>query len=494
MSVLVLIWPVNSSASSIDQADIYFQQKQYQLALKQYMDLADVGNARAYYQLGAMYYNGLGIEASSSNAVIWFALAAESNFENSAEIVADLLSRASEPDRVKLEEIITVFKDKYGKQGVQRKYFPEFKQGLLEQKIVFGGGDSLDPNYIVDDELSLPENDDFETFDEENFGEDELSNEDPFASSANSNKLNLLINRPYMLVVDYDIEPDGSRRYFEEIQTIGNPKKGLEDLSNNNAIEPTFNGKKVSFIQRSYLGIANYNKFEVREQYNFLYSKVRKYVRHLADSENPVDKYNYAMALLNFTWLTQEEGQAEALLKSSADAGVALAQLEYGLLLYREQRDIKLGIEFITKAAQQGLIRAEYRLGKIILDSPWVVNDNKKALFWLDNAAQKEHIAASLKAANLKLIAKDKTLLDVSGAIDYLDRLSATEQANPEYHYLQALAHNNMRPRKLSVAVTYIREAIAMGEDRDWDVTHWQNTLKRWTSGGSVTIVEMDSD
>ena len=491
MSTFLLILSFKSTASSIDQADIYFQQKQYELAIKEYMALADVGNARAYYQLGAMYYNGYGIEASSSSALIWFSLAAEYDFENSADIATELLARASSEDRVTLIELIAVFKDKYGKKGVQNKYFPKIKESLLSEKIVFGEGQSLDSSYELTDDLFLEESDDLIEFEGSDFDDEDTTNDDPFA---NSNKLDLLINRPYMLVVDYDIEIDGSRRYFEQVQTIGNPKKGLEDLSYNNTLEPTFKGRKVSFINRSYVGIANYNKFQIREEFNGLYSKVRKYVRQFVDSENANDQYDHAIALINFTWLSQEEGQAEALLKKSANAGFAPAQFELGLLLYREQRDIKLAIELISNAAQQGVTQAEYRLGKIILDSPWVVNDKKKALFWLDLAAQKEHVGAILKATKLKLVAKDKSLLDVSGAIEYLNFLEKKEQQNPEYHYLQALAHNNMRPRKLSVAVTYIREAIAMGEDRGWDTTPWQNTLKRWTSGGSVTIVEIADD
>lgn len=480
-----------SLAGNINQADIYFQQQQYQLALAEYITLADVGNARAFYQLGAIYYNGLGVEKSDSKALVWFALAAEHDFENSVEIVNNLLSSASETDKEKLLSFIAKFKKNYGKQGIQDKYFPQFNEQNLSEKITYSNGKTLDTTYITTDEGFI-ENDDSSTlFADELFDEEDGFTDNPFKTSSVLENFN---NRPYMLVVDYDIAPDGSRRNFNPIQVIGNPDKGILDLSYSNSLMPTFKGEHVNFVHRSYLGIANYDKFEIRRELGFLYSRITRYIRKLVDSEVPAEQYQHAIGLMHFTWLKQEEGQVEALLKRSADSGYTPAQFEYGLLLYREQKDIKLAVQLISTAAQQGFTQAEYRLGRLILDSPWVIQDEKRALFWLELAAQKAHVGASLKASEVKLLSKNKQLLDVSGAIDLLDKLTESEVENPEYLYLQALAHNNMRPRKLSVAVTYIREAIELGEDRGWDVTLWQSTLKRWTSGGSVTIVEMATE
>lgn len=481
----------NSLANSIEQADIYFQQQQYKLAIDEYISLADGGNAKAYYQLGVIYYNGFGIEKSEAQALVWFALAAEYDFENSAEIVNELLSGVSAADQYKLLGIIAQFKKSYGKQGIQDKYFPQFNEANLSEKIIYSNGKQLDATYVTTDEGFIENDDSSSIFEDELFDDEEGFTEQTFQSSKELENFN---NRPYMLVVDYDIAPDGSRRNFNPVQVIGNPDKGILDLSFSNALKPMFKGKSVNFVHRSYLGVANYGPFEIRRELGFLYSRVTRYVRKLADSKVPKEQYQHAVALMHFTWLKQKEGQVEALLKNSSDGGYIPAQFEYGLLLYREQKNIKLAVELISKAALQGFTQAEYRLGRLILDSPWIIQDDKKALFWLELASQKAHVGATLKTSEVKLLSKNKELLDASGAIDLLDKLPATEAENPEYLYLQALAHNNMRPRKLSVAVTYIREAIELGDDRGWDVTLWQDTLKRWTSAGSVTIVEMATD
>lgn len=480
-----------SFAGNIDQADIYFQQQQYKLALAEYIALADIGNARAFYQLGAIYFNGFGVEKSETKALVWFALAAEHEFENSVEIVNDLLSGVSATDKEQLNAIIAQFKKSYGKQGIQDKYFPQIIETNLSEKIVYSNGNKLDASYITSDEGFLEDDDSNDVFEDENYESEGFSETETFTKSS---VLENFKNRPYMLVVDYDVSPDGSRRNFNPVQVIGNPAKGLLDLSYSNSSKPTFKGKSVNFVHRSYLGVANYGPFEIRRDLGFLYSRVTRYVRKLVDSKVPKEQYQHAVALMHFTWLKREEGQVEELLKSSSDGGYIPAQFEYGLLLYREQKDIKLAVELISKAAQQGFTQAEYRLGRLILDSPWIIKDDKRALFWLEQAAKKSHVGAALKTSEVKLLSKNKDLLDASGAIDLLGKIPEVEAENPEYLYLQALAHNNMRPRKLSVAVTYIREAIDLGDDRGWDVTLWQETLKRWTSGGSVTIVEMATE
>jgi len=119
------------------------------------------------------------------------------------------------------------------------------------------------------------------------------------------------------------------------------------------------------------------------------------------------------------------------------------------------------------------------------------VNDDKKALFWLAKASQQNHLPAKLMLAEVQLLTKDEDLHDVDNALLYLNELSDKQQNNPQYHYLQAMAHVKLQPRQLSKAVIYMREAIALGEDYNWNVVPWQQQLTKWTSGGNVTIQEL---
>jgi TPR repeat protein len=222
-----------------------------------------------------------------------------------------------------------------------------------------------------------------------------------------------------------------------------------------------------------------------------LYNYIRRKAVKFSKSDLPEDVYKHAMVLMSFPWLNQEDGDVDKLLQSAAEQGHAPAKFEYGLKLYREQKDIKQAIYWISQATKQGNSRAQYRLARILLDSPWVVNDAKKALFWLQKASKQNHHPAKLMLAEVKLLAKDDNLHDVDSAQLYLHELSDEQESNPQYHYLQAIAYAKVEPRQLSQAVIYIREAIALGEYYNWNVEAWEQQLIRWTSGGSVTIQEL---
>ncbi len=114
------------------------------------------------------------------------------------------------------------------------------------------------------------------------------------------------------------------------------------------------------------------------------------------------------MALLNFPWLSQKEGEAEERLLALSIAGHPGAMYEYGMLLYREQRDIPVAIQWISQSSKYGLARAEYRLGKILTSSPWVEHDEEKALFWFESAMTKAHLPSAIRAIDIKLNATDK--------------------------------------------------------------------------------------
>lgn len=126
----------------------------------------------------------------------------------------------------------------------------------------------------------------------------------------------------------------------------------------------------------------------------------------------------------------------------------------------------------------------------MLLDSPWVVHDEAKALFWFERAASHGHIAAKLKLAELKMLAQSQTLHDLPGANQYLSDIADNQSDNPEYKYLKAIALSKEENRDFPAAVKMLRSAIIQGNGLNWDVTPWQKLLAKWTSGGSVTITD----
>ena len=398
----------------------------------------------------------------------------------------------SEKDQKYVFTLVDKFKNSYGINAIKKKYYPELNQANLANTISFVNDKDSTNHFEVTDLLEDEFDQSFEVEDSSVFEDDYDSSwtENSFASKAPKS----VSNREFFLVVDYDVAPDGSRRDFSPAQVIGNPRKGLEQLAYSPLSTPKLANDNVSFVHRAYLGVANYSIFQIRNQFPSLYSKIRKKVNSLKGSEVANDQYNLALIYMYFSWLNIEDSQIDRLLLAAANNNHPRAQFEYGIKLYREQRQVEESIKWIERAAQEGVTEAQFRLGKMLLDSPFVKSDQRKAYFWLNAASYNGHKTALKHLTHLKLDSNVEELINVEQAIENLDLLQEDLKNDPEYYYLRALAYKNMEQRRLDLAVTSIREAIDLADDYSWDNSQWKNTLKKWTSGGAVTIVEMTEE
>ncbi|GAC13376.1 tetratricopeptide repeat protein [Aliiglaciecola lipolytica] len=473
-------------ASETPNADDLYKQQNYKQAFSIYTKQAKAGNPHAYYQLGTMHYNGQGTEANLLGALIWFSLAAEYQIDDSEEVLAQLLQSVADDQLEKVLQVITDFKKKYGKQQFQQKYLPVMIDDNKNKKVIFGSEGKHKNQLDLSDELVDEDISDY--FSDDSFTEDDI--DDTFgADSSDDFSSSNLFDRPYLAVVDYDIAVDGSIRNMNNIESFGRVSQALYDLSITNIPTPTFDGKPVSFVNRSYLGVANYNMHRVREDNKELYNWLTRRIKRLSKSSDINDRFQYARTLLLLKWLPQKEGQAVELLRSLAEEGYIKAQYEYGLYLYREQIDLEQAIRWISLASLYGLSEAQYRLAFILRTSPWVITNEKKSLFWFELAAAKNHAGANLKAAELKLLAQDKTLHDFKSAIAHLNNIESTQQENPEFHYLVAVSYLHGENRDMVKAISHIRKAISKGNRLNWDVSDWEDQYKLWTTG-KVYIVD----
>jgi TPR repeat protein len=492
LTVTLLSTTINASGRNLPLADKYFAEKKYEQALSEYISITKVGNPRAYYQLGVIHHNGYWVEKDFLESLIWFSLAAEHNYEDASDIVQKLLSQVSTKQRAQVDDIISGYISKFGKKSIEEQHYPiidkqsiGFKVNLIDNTEHLVTGDTrMDENVYFEDNSSF------------NFRMDEEDLEDDFPGLGLGvgPKLSLddLLNTPYFLIVDYDVAKDGSRRNLTTVESFGFIDKVLYSLKSTSITEPTFKDEPISFLDRSYKGLAYYTKNEFRDKQNILYKRIRKKYLKFKNKDNltPLEKYQYASLLMNVTWLKSTDNQINQLLKESSKAGILVAQLEYGLKLYRDQEDIESAIYWISKAAQKTDRKAEYTLGKILLDSPWVVRDEAKALTWFESAAKKHHMPSMKKLTELKLLATDKSLRSTKEANQYLDELSKTQNMDPIYHYLRAIAYTKDESRQLGTAFQHMRRAISLASNLNWDVTEWNDWLLRWGQG-KVTVQDL---
>jgi len=490
ISVIIILISMFYSTKTIAQnmqiADQAFIDKDYNLAMTEYKKAARIGNAKAFYQLSRIYFKGLGVNKNELLGIVWMAVAAEHEYDNAAENLQKIKSKLNPVVRSEVDTIIDNYVNRYSKEAITTKYYPTLLTDMLEQPISLENDGQITNFDIIMAESHFPTNNNSpgwikDVLDENDRG-DEYSADDI---------TDMAINMPYYLVVDYDIAPDGSIRDTRSAITMGDDNRGLELLNLMNVGEPKFAEKNVYFLNRAIFGIENIDTISMRREHTEFYTKTLRFVSKLKGSEDPVVNYNHAMALMFFPWLRGTDEQIDALLKRSALAGVSLAQFEYGLKLYRQQSSLEQAVYWLGEAAKQGLTKAEYRLARILLESPWVESDVNKANFWFSQAALKKHVVAVRKLVQLKLTAENTDLYDPKGAMTLLNSITAQQNENPEYYYLLALAYSKAENRQFSVALENLRKAISLAKNLNWDTQQWQETLKTWVSSGTVTVTEI---
>jgi TPR repeat protein len=69
----LLLFGINTgSFADFNEGHLAYQQGEYQTALKIWQPLAEQGDARAQYNLGSMYINGLGVLKDDKRAIKWY--------------------------------------------------------------------------------------------------------------------------------------------------------------------------------------------------------------------------------------------------------------------------------------------------------------------------------------------------------------------------------------------------------------------------------------
>jgi TPR repeat protein len=474
-----LLWATNCCAVDIFKTDKHFSDKQYELALQGYLDATERGNPHAYYQLGNMYIKGLGVEQDIANGIMYFAVAAEYDFHTSTKILDKILSQIPQENVPIINNAIEEFVKQRDPDKIKKALFPVIIEENLDIKLIFGDGEALQTKFYGDD------------VDADNLSLNNVLILDDDAQAEDLANFGVALKKP-LYIVDHDIHWDGSVRHYRQVQKIGseiNAANVVNELTQYPLAIPKIDGRPVEFLSRAYLGAATYNKFSLLNENPDIYHKINRYVIKLKKDTSLNAQFEYATALINFPWITQEEGDAEKILLRLSKLGHSPAMFEYGLLLYRTQRDIEQAIYWISESAKYGLTRAEYRVGKLLQSSPWVEYDPHKALYWFESAAEKGSNAAKIRAADIKLTSKNVDLIDIDKANTYLLELKDSQSRNPEYFYLLAQSMRLAKEKDFKAIFSTMRKAISMGQVSNWDVSEWQDELNIMMQG-NISISE----
>ena len=480
-ALLTGVLSFNCYAINVLKANTEFKKGNYSVALPLYKEGAKLGNGHAQYQLGVMHLKGLGVESNTASSMVYLSLAAEQDYYNAKSLIEKMRSSLGEEDLYLLDNAIE--EERVAQQNYQRQFMPELNQSNINKKVTFGEENALTTKVYFEELVE------FQNFDEvlqnSGGGFDDLDD-------GESLDVAIVVNNPGFLVVENDVASDGSVRYIREIQKSGNTSRYLDAYKLFPLAQPAFGDKSTEFVHRAYMGAATDDQFYLNNNLPLLYNQTRRILRAAKNNPTLESLYQYAIAMIVFPWMESEDNEAEILLKELAEKGHPGAMYEYGLQLYMQQKDIPEAIRWITQASKYGLSRAEYRLGKLLLSSPWIIKDEQKALFWFESAAEKGDEAASLHAAKIKLTADDKALLDVSAALKYLDTIASSQNLNPEYQYLLSISYRLRPQRDFKKSVELLEKAISMGMRTNWDTSEWQALLAKLLQG-NITVTDFES-
>lgn len=468
---LLALAPI-ANAADILKADKHFSAGEYNLAKESYLEAAKIGNPHAFYQLGNMYHKGLGFEKDPLNALLYISTAAALGLDKADTTLKKMLAPLSNVQKDSIEKILADNAQLNRLKVIKQTYYPIVKEDMLAYKVTFDGQDSLDSKFFAYDFN--------ESFQENGWGQ---SQSELLADDTDDFYTPMSTPQQAFLIVDHDIGKDGSKRNFSDVQKVGLSQSLIQEYASFPTLKPSFQSQPIEFFHRVNMGAAAYNKFTLIEKNEKLYASVIRRYKQLQGGATIKDRYDLAMILQNFSWLPQEDGEVAERLLTLAKLGHPGAMYEYGYALLREQRDIQEAIKWLGLASSYGLARAEYRLAKLLTSSPWVEYDEQKALFWFESATKKDHVASALKVVEIKLIAEDDTLHDLSGAIQLLTKIANKQKMNPEYYYLLALSHINRENRDFTQVVSNLEKAISIGQRKNWDVADWQNLLTKLTQG-----------
>ncbi|EWH08859.1 TPR repeat-containing protein [Catenovulum agarivorans DS-2] len=476
---LMLSTPFNSYSANLLKANSLYKQQQYQQAALEYKRGVELNSAHAHYQLGLMYAKGLGVKQDQLNALMYINAAAKQNYHIAQQLLDKMMAVVPVEKHLEIKNLLDETAAQLTK-GAQR-YLPQIDSNNLSKKFTFDGAPKLDHKVYLDelqDEFGIG-------FEMETSGAF-FDEDDEFSDSSD---VSMITTAPPLLVLDHDVAPDGSIRYVNQIQKLGSVNRYIDAYKLFPLPKPTFNGQAAEFVHRAYLGAATYDQFDLVEERPRLYREYRSVAKRGTSNHSLTDQYQAAMAMLNFPWLEDQPNQAEKILLSLAKQGHPSAMYEYGLKLYREQKEIPTAIHWITEASKYGLSRAEYRLARFFQTSPWILHDEEKALFWYQSAIEKGHEASSIRVAEIKLLSQDQGIRNVNHAIELLDKVKDSQSRNPEYYYLLALSYKDRQARDFKKVVDNLEKAIRMADRANWDVSDWEDLLAELTTG-RVFIVE----
>lgn len=425
--LLLLICFSKQSFADLFSATQHYQQQDYSLAHKEFLELSQFGNTDAMYNLAVMSLHGQGTTKSLPTAYAWFLLASDFGLSD-AKQTAELVKRQY-PDKQVLDDMYLALKLQYGFDVISEQFYPN---SFNKSKLVLNKVRDHKPNYP---EQAIKQG--VEGWVWVEFDIDE---------SGAVTDISLIAAHPKHIFSTELINAVSLWRY--------NTEKPIKNRSLTYHFT-TFKGKqyKTAFQnQRKQYRQLISEHIDAAEQGN---SEVQFYISQWLQSS----EYN-ASQLLKYHW--QDEQAAQSLLFASAKNNFPLAQYKLATSLLNnnsQDADRKVAINWLQVAAQQNNLPALYRLGTLFADKKNPEYSPNRALNYFKKAAEQGHFRAIREMCLLL-----KTMPNQQEALKQC--LEAGLDIDNEHPTLLLLKAQVLTNKTLSMK--YAKQALNAAQDRDW--------------------------
>ena len=128
-----------------------------------------------------------------------------------------------------------------------------------------------------------------------------------------------------------------------------------------------------------------------------------------------------------------------------------------------EQERFRTALEWLTEAAEAGLVHAQYELGKIYRDGRGVEKDALLAAAWLTRAAEQGSDIASYALGVLLLTGGEGLAKDILSALNWLRRSAEDGNQYAQYRLGRLLLRGEDAPREIEEAVRWLTASAEQG-------------------------------
>lgn len=396
LTLLSMLTCFTTSADILDARNAY-DNKDYESAFTQYMELARLGNGQARYNVAVMYFKGQGTDKDLAKAYGWAQLVDYETDNEFIDLVAEIEKKLNDQELEEAQSEAQKIKAQFGEDAIFSQLAPisyqsqntensenEYKLDIIKRPA---------PRYPVSE---------------------------------------LRRGTQGWVQVGFDVYPDGSVRNIYVIESI---PEGVFDEVTVEAVEQfkfnvSFNDGvdpyPVTARQTIQYELAVKDKNKLTNLYQVRLEKLEK----LAKQGHPDAQYYYALAASSKSLINK----------------------------YIKLNDVEVN-QWLLKSAQNGNLDAQYHLGQNILSGKGCQIEKQKGIDWIVHAADKGNAKAARKAYHL--LTKNSQLNNTDYPPEHwLQKAADAGDPESQLEYAHFLAFNQPSAATIPMVQKYLKNYL----------------------------------